>query len=100
MEKTGSAVDVRTIKNFPIDNPKAKIVKDGRFLRVVERVYYWNKDKQRGLERRNYLGYIIDNVYYDSESYKKHFKRNGARRLVPVADKVRANADFRELRLA
>ena len=59
MEKTSSDVDIRTIKNFPIDNPNAKIVKDGRFLRVVEREYYWNKEKQRGLERRHYLGYII-----------------------------------------
>lgn len=92
MEKTSSDVDIRTIKNFPIDNPNAKIVKDGRFLRVVEREYYWNKEKQRGLERRHYLGYIIDNVYYDTESYKKHFKRNGARRLVPVADKAEAAA--------
>ena len=45
MEKTGSDVDVRTIKNFPIGNPNAKIAKDGRFLRVVEREYYWNKKK-------------------------------------------------------
>ena len=53
MKKTGASVDFRTIKNFPIDNPNAKIVKDGLFLRVVEREYYWSKEKQRGLERRH-----------------------------------------------
>lgn len=84
MKKTGTSVDIRTIKNFPSDNPNAKIVKDGLFLRVVEREYYWSKEKQRGLERRRYLGYIIDDVYYDTETYKKYFKRTGARRLVPL----------------
>lgn len=87
MKKTGTSVDIRTIKNFPIDNPNAKIVKDGLFLRVVEREYYWSKEKQRGLERRRYLGYIIDDVYYDTETYKKYFKRTGARRLVPMTAK-------------
>ena len=53
MKKTGASVDFRTIKNFPIDNPNAKIVKDGLFLRVVEREYYWSKEKQRGLERQH-----------------------------------------------
>ena len=52
MKKTGTSVDIRTIKNFPIDNPNAKIVKDGLFLRVVEREYYWSKEKQRGLARK------------------------------------------------
>ncbi len=42
MKKTGTSVDIRTIKNFPSDNPNAKIVKDGLFLRVVEREYYWS----------------------------------------------------------
>lgn len=88
MKKTGTSVDIRTIKNFPSDNPNAKIVKDGLFLRVVEREYYWSKEKQRGLERRRYLGYIIDDVYYDTETYKKYFKRTGARRLVPMTDKT------------
>ena len=50
MKKTGTSVDIRTIKNFPSDNPNAKIVKDGLFLRVVEREYYWSKEKQRGLD--------------------------------------------------
>ncbi len=36
MKKTGTSVDIRTIKNFPIDNPNAKIVKDGLFLRVFK----------------------------------------------------------------
>ena len=54
MKKTGTSIDIRTIKNFPSDNPNAKIVKDGLFLRVVEREYYWSKEKQRGLERRRY----------------------------------------------
>ena len=54
----------------------------------MEREYYWSKEKQRGLERRRYLGYIIDDVYYDTETYKKYFKRTDARRLVPMTDKT------------
>ena len=29
MKKTGTSVDIRNAKNFPSDNPNAKIVKDG-----------------------------------------------------------------------
>lgn len=42
------------------------------------------------MERRRYLGYIIDGFYYDTETYKKYFKRTGARRLVPMTDKSEA----------
>ena len=35
MEKTGSDVDVRTIKNFPIDNPNAKCMGAPKWDRVL-----------------------------------------------------------------
>lgn len=50
----------------------------------------WREEKQRGLERQRYPGYIIDGIYYDTETYKKYFKRIGARRLVPMTDKSEA----------
>jgi hypothetical protein len=36
-------------------------------LRVVERNYFWSKEKGRGLEKREYIGYVIDNRYYSNE---------------------------------
>lgn len=72
------------VEGFPVNNPKAKIVKDRDHIRVVERQYYWDKSKARGLEKRKYLGYIVDRVYYDNATYLSLFKRNGKKRLVPV----------------
>ena len=60
------------VKNFPIKNTKAKIVLDARSkrLRVVERHYYWDPIDKRGKEKRVYLGYVVDNVYYPG-----HFRK-------------------------
>ena len=76
-------IDPNSVENFPLDNPKAKIVRDRGRIRVVERDYYWDKEKKRGLEKRRYLGMIVDGRFYDTELYAKLFKRSGARRLVP-----------------
>ena len=81
------AIDV---KNFPHDK-KAKIIYDrvNNVLRVVVRHYYWDSEAERGKEKREYIGYVVDNVYYATDEYRKHFKRNGKPRLVPKAtDKV------------
>ncbi len=78
-----SELDPKKIEGFPLENAKLKLVNDRGHIRVVERMYYWSKDKQRGLEKRNYVGYIIDNKYYCNEDYKAQFKRNGSRRLIP-----------------
>ena len=48
-------IDPNSVENFPLDNPKAKIVRDRGRIRVVERDYYWDKEKKRGLEKRRYL---------------------------------------------
>ena len=76
-------IDPNSVENFPLDNPKAKIVRDRGRIRVVERDYYWDKEKKSGLEKRRYLGMIVDGRFYDTELYAKLFKRSGARWLVP-----------------
>lgn len=74
--------DPRGVKNFPLDNPKAKIVLERGRLYVCEREYYWDSEKQRGCENRLYLGRIVDGVFYTTEEYKRKFKRTGELRVV------------------
>lgn len=84
------------VKNFPHDNKKAKIIYDrvNDVLRVVERNYYWDPQADRGKEKRVYLGYIVDDVYYATADYRKYFKRNGVPRLVTKdTKKTKAKAD-------
>lgn len=78
-----SELDSKKIEGFPLENAKLKLVNDRGHIRVVERMYYWSKEKQRGLERRTYIGYVIENKYYNNEEYKAQFKRDGSRRLIP-----------------
>lgn len=74
--------DPREIQNFPLDNPKAKIVLERGRLYVCEREYYWDSEAKRGRENRLYLGRIVDGVYYTTEEYRRRFKRNGELRVV------------------
>lgn len=69
------------VQGYP-NNDKAVMVNACGKIRVVERRYYWNKEKHRGLEKRVYLGYVVDGKYYSNDSYKKKYKRNGTERLV------------------
>lgn len=69
------------VQGYP-NNDKAVMVNARGKIRVVERRYYWNKEKHRGLEKRVYLGYVVDGKYYSNDSYKKKYKRNGSERLV------------------
>ncbi len=69
------------VQGYP-DNDKAVMVNARGKIRVVERQYYWDKEKRRGLEKRKYLGYVVDGKFYSNESYKKKYKRNGSERLV------------------
>ena len=71
------------VEGFPLSNRHAKIVKDHDFIRVVERHYYWDKEKGRGLEKRTYIGYVVDGVYYSNDKYRRKFKRSGKKRVVP-----------------
>ncbi len=67
------------VEGYP-DNDKAVMVNARGKIRVVERKYYWDKEKGRGLEKRVYLGYVVDGKYYCNASYKKKFDRTGALR--------------------
>ena len=71
------------VEGFP-QGIKAKIVlTSSGFLRVVVRDYYHDRKKKRGLEKRKYIGYVVDNKYYSTEDYKKQFKKSGERRAAP-----------------
>ena len=72
------------VVGFPLSEKKAKIIRDpyGNF-RVVVRRYYWDSADQRGKEKRQYLGYVVDNVYYSTEDYRRHFHRDGTKRCAP-----------------
>ena len=69
------------VKNFPLGD-KVVIVQNGGKLRVVRRRYYYDKVAKRGKERREYIGYVVDGVYYTTEEYKDQFKSNGKKRSV------------------
>ena len=76
--------DPSNVVGFPLSEKKAKIIRDayGNF-RVVVRRYYWDSAAQRGKEKREYLGYVVDNVYYATEDYRRHFHRDGTERCAP-----------------
>ena len=38
--------DPKTVKNFPHSNRKARIVSDRGRMRVIERLYYWDKESE------------------------------------------------------
>lgn len=83
-----SQIEVEKIKGFPLNNRKAKVVKDRNKVRVVERHYYWNAKTGRGDEKREYIGYVVDGEYFDNAAYKKLFDKHGKRRLIPLKDSV------------
>ncbi len=78
---------IDSIKNFPKDQEKLKIIRDGDKVRVVTREYFWNKKEQRGDERRRYIGYIKDGAYFTNEEYRRLYDRYGAKRLIPKKPK-------------
>ncbi|MDO5532346.1 hypothetical protein [Sutterella sp.] len=65
------------VRNFPDDNPKAKIVSDRGRLRVVTREYYWDTEAKRGKERRKYIGYIVNGAFLSNDEYHKHLQAGG-----------------------
>ena len=68
-------------KNYP-DDPKVIMVSARGVIRVVIRRYFWDKEKKRGCEKREYFGYVVDNCFYPNDEYRRLFKRNGTKRLV------------------
>ena len=85
--------DPKTVKNFPHSNRKARIVNDRGRLRVVERLYYWDKEAGRGKEKRLYIGYVVGNEYFTNEQYNNHYKRDGSRRLAAKSQSCAAHGE-------
>lgn len=79
---TAAKPDPKTVKNFPLDNPKASIVVERGKLYVVERTHLWDSEKKRKSEQRFYLGRIVDGVYYTTADYRRKFKRDGSLRVI------------------
>ena len=75
-------IDIKNIKGFPLENPKAIVVIDRKKLRVIEHHYFWDKKANRGKTKDVFLGYIVGNEYLDTETYRKHYDRFGRPRLV------------------
>ncbi len=63
------------VQDYP-DNKKAVMVRAGGKIRVVEKMISWDEEKQSRVEKRTYLGYVVDGRYYSNASYKKAFKNN------------------------
>ena len=85
MPTKSSLPDPQNVADYP-DNPKAVMVSARGVIRVVERLYYWDKEKHRGCEKRNYLGYVVGNQFYSNDDYHRLFKRGGVKRLVEQDD--------------
>lgn len=76
--------DPKSIINFPLHNPRARIVCERGRLYVCERTFHWDSETKKRTEDRLYIGRIVDGVYYTIEEYKRKFKRNGELRAVPL----------------
>jgi len=72
MPTKSSLPDPQNVADYP-DNPKAVMVSARGVIRVVERLYYWDKEKHRGCEKRNYLGYVVGNQFYSNDDYHRLF---------------------------
>lgn len=81
--------DPKSITNFPLQNPRARIVCERGRLYVCERTYCWDSKSKTQTEDRIYIGRIIDGVYYTMAEYRRRFKRNGELRAVPGVYKRR-----------
>lgn len=78
------------VVNFPVTSGAVMICANSK-IRVVVRKYYWDQKKQRGLEKREYLGYVVDNQFYSNEDYKNLFNNRGVKRLVPLKKNAEQN---------
>lgn len=74
-------IDTSKIKNFPYDNPNARLTKKGRPLYVTES--YVRAFNENGAKLCSYkiIGKVVDNCYYSMKEYQQKFKRNGEPRL-------------------
>jgi hypothetical protein len=88
-----SSISPASVKNFPVDNPKARIFESKKnglvtAVYVVER--YNLLDRRSGKYRRVSvtIGRIVDNCYYTMEDYHSLFKRDGSVRTA-LSEKVK-----------
>lgn len=85
------------VLDFPIDNPRLKIVNHKGHLYVIERHYRWDPLKKRGVDDRTYVGKVHEGRYYSMEEYKRLFKRDGTPRAIrktsPIKRRTRKTAE-------
>lgn len=74
-------IDTTKIKNFPSNNPNARLTKKGKHLYVTES--YVRAFNENGAKLCSYkiIGKVVDNRYYSMEEYLQKFKRNGEPRI-------------------
>lgn len=74
--------DYSKIQNFP---EGATIQRSGKNLIVIRRKTTYDASIGRGRDAsREYLGRVVDNVYYPKETYWQKFQRGGVPRRVPL----------------
>lgn len=69
------------IKNFPFENTKARIARNGLHVYVIENYVRAISESGEKLYSHKILGKVIDGVYYQIEEYHRLFKRNGQKRV-------------------
>ena len=86
------------LANFP-DLPRdAKIQPSRGHWYVFVTKYAYDPVKKRSVQKRTYLGQIVDNEFFTPEEYNRFFMRNGHRRPIPLesAKFDRRRADCKE----
>ncbi len=83
-----SDIPLEKIKNYPLDNPKARLYlskRDGRkaVLYVVESDYMYDPKLKKSRTYTRYLGRVVDGVYYTQAEYRKTFTKSGTLRAIP-----------------
>ncbi|MCR5537163.1 MAG: hypothetical protein K6F05_07110 [Succinivibrio sp.] len=76
------------IKNFPLDNPKARLYlcrrKDrAEVLYVVESNYVYDAKTRKTRTYTRYLGRVVKGTYYTQAQYRAAFTKNGKIRALP-----------------
>ena len=86
MNKRTSNWDYSSIKNFP---QGATIQRNGEALIVIRRKTIYDPKIGRGKDgAREYLGRVVDGVFYSREEYRLKFQKGGKPRRVPLIPHV------------
>ena len=74
--------DYSKIKNFP---EGGTIQRSGNGLIVIRRKTVYDPSIKRGKDaKREYLGRVVDGVFYSREEYAQKFQKGGVPRRVPL----------------